>query len=497
MDNLSKSQLLSFRICQKRFWLEVKQPALSDVAAKETVRFKIWLQLKAKARQLYDPLKQGEVIEAADDGDKGLFRRSKNVLTGSVPIFDAGFASDGVQITADIMTPTINVGNRAWRMIHVRSSTLVRDHHYDDIAIQAFAARRAGVPLVGIALAHIDSNWTYRGSNNYQGLLVESDMTSKAFGRDDEIKGWIWDAQKVLNSKTEPTRAMGRHCNEPHACSFQKHCRSQSQQVEYPVGWIPRSQSRELSEHLDAPGINDMRQIPNSMLNEMQRRVKEHTLSGAVFFDAKNAAADLARHTLPAGFLAFETAQFAIPTWPHTRPFQSIPFQFSIHRLGREGELEHEEYIDLSGNDPSLAFAEALLAACGKSGTIFGYNAGFEVSRIKELADRFPDLRPALLGITERVVDLLKVSEKRYYNPVQEGSWSLKKILPAIAPDMMAERLSGITDGSMAAQAYRKAIEPGTSSEEKGKINDALLSYCKRDTLAMVRLWKFFSGSGN
>ncbi len=469
-------------------------PELRIDAQKETSRIETGLELKAIARKLYDPKNEGQMVTLGSDGYKPFLARSRSLLTSSTPIFEAGFETDGAQVTADILMPSVQVGNRAWRLIHVRSSTIVRDHHHDDIAVQAFVTRRAGVPLISIALAHIDSNWTYRGNKNYHGLLVESDMTSKAFGRDNEIRDWIWDAKKVLNSKEEPTRAMGLHCNDPHVCGFQQHCRSQEQPAEYPVNWLPRSPSNDLRAALDIPGTNDMRQVPNSLLNERQRRVKEYTLSGAVFFDGRSAAADLARHTLPAAFIAFETIQFALPTWPNTRPFQPVPFQFSIHWLGRQPELEHDAFIDLSGNDPSQAFAEALISACGKSGTIFAYNAGFEMSRIRELADRFPSMRNALMSINERMVDLLKVAELRYYNPIQEGSWSLKKLLPAIAPEMMHERLKGIKDGVMATNAYLDAIEPATPIAKKDAIKEDLLNYCRLDTLAMVELWHFFSG---
>ena len=197
---------------------------------------------------------------------------------------------------------------------------------------------------------------------------------------------------------------------------------------------------------------------------------------------------------LPALFLDFETIQFAVPIWKGTRPYQQIPFQFSLHRLGRNGTLEPQSFLDLSGHDPSKGFAEALISACGERGPVFVYNAGFETARIRELAERFPRLKRSLLAINERVVDLLPVARDRYYHPSQQGSWSIKKVLPVVAPDLSYSDLDGVQDGGMAMKAFMEATANQTAAARKAQIKQQLLDYCALDTLAMVRLWQFFSG---
>ncbi|WP_082007487.1 DUF2779 domain-containing protein [Tepidimonas taiwanensis] len=190
-----------------------------------------------------------------------------------------------------------------------------------------------------------------------------------------------------------------------------------------------------------------------------------------------------------------ETVQFAVPIWKGTRPYQQIPFQFSVHRLSRTGKIKHQPFLDLTGSDPSRAFAEALIAACGERGPIFVYNAAFETARIRELSDRFPRLASALLTLNERVVDLLPVARDHYYHPSQQGSWSIKAVLPALCPDLHYGDLDGVQDGGMAMQAYLEAIAPQTSLARKREIERQLLAYCALDTYAMVRLWAAFSGT--
>ena len=136
-----------------------------------------------------------------------------------------------------------------------------------------------------------------------------------------------------------------------------------------------------------------------------------------------------------------------------------------------------------------------MLSACGERGPIFVYNAGFEMARIRDLAQRFPRLSEALLALNERVVDLLPVAREHYYHPSQQGSWSIKAVLPALCPDLKYGDLDGVQDGGMAMEAFLEAISPQTSAARKAEIEHQLLAYCALDTYAMVRLWAAFSNS--
>ena len=241
--------------------------------------------------------------------------------------------------------------------------------------------------------------------------------------------------------------------------------------------------------------MTELRDLPDDLLNPMQLRVKHATLSGQAFFDQAGAAQALSGHPLPAYFIDFETIQFAVPIWAGTRPYQQIPFQFSVHHLDAEGHATHTAFLDLSGHNPCRAFAQDLVAACGTQGPVFVYNAAFETTRIRELAERFADLAPHLLALNERVVDLLPIARQHYYHPSQQGSWSIKAVLPALCPDLRYSDLDGVQDGGMAQQAYLEAIAPTTTAQRKAELQDQLLAYCHLDTWAMVRLWAAFTAN--
>ena len=474
MRNLSKSKLIAYRQCPKSLWLEVHRKELRKDSVATKASFKTGNIVGDMARQIYDPAGKGVLLDAQREGFDSVFKRSAELLDSNKPIFEAGFAANGALALADVMLPIVRKGKRAWRMVEVKSSTGIKDYHRDDAAIQSFIARKAGVPLASIALAHIDSDWVYPGNEDYRGLFKECDLTSEAFGRDEEVLEWIAAAHKTVAKKVEPKIGTGDHCANPFTCGFIDYCQEQEPQAEYPIHWLPSIRANALKEHIAENTPLDLRDTPDDLLNELQRRVKAHTLSGKTYFDAAGAVAALKPHKLPAYFLDFETIQFAVPIWKGTRPYQQIPFQFSLHTLGGKGKLEAWSFIDLSGNDPSRAFADSLITVCGKRGPIFVYNAGFEGARIKELAERFSKLAPNLLAIKERLVDLHPITKAHYYHPSQHGSWSIKAVLPAVAPDLSYEALEGVQNGGMAMEAYLEAINPDTTPERKIEIEQQL-----------------------
>ena len=484
---------MALRQCPKRLWLEIHRPDLREDSVATQASFQVGFQVGDIAQRIYDPEGRGVLIDLQNEGFNRAFEHSAELLHSAQPIFEAGFSSAGALAFADVMLPEQKDGKQIWRMVEVKSSTSLKDYHRDDVAVQAFVAQSAGVPLEAIALAHIDSSWVYPGNEDYRGLLKENDLTADAFSRTDEVKGWIAQAQSIAAEPSEPVAETGDHCGRPFECGFYNYCSRDEPKPEYPVSWLPRFTSAK-AKVLAIKGVYDLKDVPDDLLNDKQQRVKDYTLANEVFFDAAGAAADLAAHDLPAYFLDFETIQFAVPIWKNTRPYQQITFQFSLHTLAVSGQLEQTAFLDLSGSNPSEPFAHALIAACGKQGPVYVYNAGFETARIRELAERYPHLSEPLLAINERVVDLLPIARERYYHPSQQGSWSIKKVLPAIVPELRYDTLDGVQDGGMAMGAFLEGIHPNTSAERKGQIEQQLLEYCKLDTYAMVRLWQVFAG---
>lgn len=495
MRDLSKSKLVALRQCRRRLWLEVHRPDLREDAPATKKSFQVGHTVGELAHSLFDPKNTAKLISIFEDGISNAFKKTKSALEDRKPIFEAGFRYRGAFAFVDVLLPVRRAGRKAWRLIEVKSTTEIKDYHRDDVAIQSYVTKGAGVDLESVSIAYINRDFSYSGDGIYSGLLIESDHTQQAERRRRDVIQWIREANEVLDQNNEPELATGHHCHVPFSCSFHGYCSSSEPRAKFPATVLPRVQTKALKALLEENPAIELSDIPNELLNAKQLRVKSHTLSGTPFFDLTAASLDLSVYPRPLYFMDFETVQFPIPIWKGTRPYQQVPFQFSVHKLTSRAFLHHTSFIDITGQDPSKRFAEALIRGCEESGTIFAYNAGFEKGRIRDLADRFPALKRSLYRIIDRTVDLLPFAERHYYHPMQDGSWSIKALLPAVAPDVSYTELDGVKDGGMAMEAYIEAIDPSTSDQRKSEIESQLLAYCKLDTFAMVRIWQKFTGS--
>ena len=194
----------------------------------------------------------------------------------------------------------------------------------------------------------------------------------------------------------------------------------------------------------------------------------------------------------PRYYLDFEAIQFAIPVWEGTRPFEALPFQWSCHIESACGELRHEEYLDTTGIVPMRTCAESLLRIAGEEGPVFVYGS-YEKTILNAVAARYPDLADDLYRLRERLVDLLPIVRRTYYHPDMLGSWSIKKILPTVAPHLDYGSLGEVQDGTAAGTAYIRIINPEADAAKRRRLARDLLEYCKRDTQGLVELAKFLS----
>ena len=198
----------------------------------------------------------------------------------------------------------------------------------------------------------------------------------------------------------------------------------------------------------------------------------------------------LASVVSPVRYLDFETFSPAIPRFAGTRPYDAIPFLFSVHTEHDGSPLGHVDYLHDHDDDPRRRLAERLIAVLGYEGTICTYS-GYERRVLWSLAEALPDLADAVGAIETRLFDLLPVVRGCYYHPRFRGSFSIKSVLPVLVPEMGYDDLE-IADGQTAAVRYARALAITDRQERQHTFTD-LRAYCARDTLAMVRLRRALS----
>lgn len=478
---LSKSRLLLHRQCPKRLWLKVHRPELEEIDDGNQARFATGTYVGEVAQRLYP---DGVMIDGEDLWQA--VADTQAILAGeSRPIFEATFQSNGLLIRADLLLPA----DGDFRMVEVKSSTKVKDYHLTDAAIQSWVAEQAGISLSSVEIAHIDNSFIYPGGGDYLGLFHYADISGQIAGMKTEVPDWI-NAARLTLSGSEPCIAPGAQCDMPFECSFIGYC---SPRVEIEDGYPPEvlPYGGTLAATLRTEGYTDLRDVPEErMENWRHQRVWQATKSGQAVLNPE-AGKLLAALPYPRYYLDFETINPAVPVWAGTRPYMQVPFQWSCHIETAKGVMTHCAFLADGQSDPRRPFAETLIAAVGIDGPVFVYNAPFERSRMQELADYFPDLASVLHAAIDRIVDLLPIAREHYYHPDMRGSWSIKAVLPTIAQDLTYDNLE-VANGGMAQEAFAEIMQPETLPERRRQLHDALLLYCERDTLAMVRIAHYF-----
>jgi hypothetical protein len=478
---LSKLQILLHRQCPKRLWLSVYRPEYATVDDSDQRRLAKGTHVGKVAQELYP---NGILIESTEQR-QALMATREILDKRTYPVFEGAIQYDEVLISADLMLPKEN----GFRMIEVKSTTRVKDYHLTDAAIQSWVAQQAHLPLNTVEIAHINNSFIYPGGGDYQGLFHFTDVSTQITDLQSEVPGWI-NAARASLAGGEPTIVTGPQCDTPFKCPFFNYCAPSVETAEtFPPEILPYGAA--IAAKLLAEGYTDLRDVPADRLdNPRHQLVWRVTKIGHAELNPE-AGKLLAALPYPRYYLDFETISIAVPVWAGTRPYMQVPFQWSCHIETNQRVITHCAFLADGQCDPRQSFADSLIDAIGTTGPIFVYNAPFERSRMQELAEHFPALAAALEGAIDRIVDLLPIAREYYYHPDMRGSWSIKAVLPTIAPDLAYDNLE-VANGDMAQQAFAEIMQAETSPERRQQLHDALLLYCEMDTLAMVRMAHYF-----
>ena len=484
---LSKTKIMAGRQCPKRLWLDVHAHEKAEDSEATKRAFKTGDEVGRIAQKIWP-----DGILIGHDQDLGeALRETTEHLEGEKPVtlFEGTVSANGVLIRADVLTRD---DNGEVQLVEVKASTSVNPHYIDDCAIQAWVLEQSGLVLTSVQLAHVNSQFVYAGNGDYNGLLELADVSERVRERVDEIPNFVSGLRPML-AEQEPSITVGRHCHQPYDCPFLSYCTPP--QPPYPVTALPGG--RGVHEPLLADGIESILDVPAGRLtNKKAEWARAVTVAGEPELRPE-AAIELKGLGWPRYYFDFETVSFAVPIWAGTRPYQALPFQWSCHVEYEDGSVAHHEFLaDADADAPPMRdCAEGLIKVLGEEGPILVYTL-YEKGVLKDLAGRFPDLAPQLEVVVERLYDLHPVTRANYYHPDMMGSWSLKKVLAAVAPEEAHSRLDGcVQDGGAASEAFSDLLDPDLPAERHKYLRQSLLKYCKRDTLGLVRLAHFLAGT--
>ncbi len=480
---ISKSQYLKGLQCPKALWLYRRRPELNpEVSPALQQLFDSGHEVGLLAQKCFEG--GVEIVEAYYKIAATIRSTEEAVAQNPPAIFEAAACSpDGAYSRIDILRRCREYG--VWDLVEVKSTTSVKGYHIDDMALQRHAFVGAGYNIRKSILMHIDNQYVKSGPLDVQKLFHLEDCTAEVETQLAVLRESLEPLKAVLASPDEPVVPIGEHCKSPFDCDYIPYC---WQHV--PAYSVYNIFKGDKLAALLAKGILDVADIPEGFdVTQRQGIEIDVVKENRVHTDRDAISQFLGRFQYPLYFLDYETINPAVPLFDGTRPYQKVPFQFSLHiQQEKGGPVTHTVFLHTGAGDPRPDFVKALVVSCGDRGSVAVYNQPFEAGVNETLAETFPEQTAALHAINERMVDLLIPFRSRIlYHPEMKGSASLKSVLPALVPELSYSGLA-IADGETASLMYIKALKNEISEEEKEKVYADLLDYCRLDTLAEVRL---------
>jgi hypothetical protein len=478
---LSKSTYLYGCQCPKRLALHKLRPDLKNPPdPSQEALFTRGINVGHLARELFP----GGVDAAPPNAysySVSVKKTAKLMAEGATVIYEAAFQHDGLLCALDILMKD----DAGWQAYEVKSSTEVKDTHLEDAAYQYYVMRSAGLDVGSFHIIHINNTYVRNGPLDLRQLFTMVPVLDEVRSRMDFVHTKAEALKALVKSRQVPEAEIGPHCFEPYECDFTNYCWQHVPDGSvFDLAGNLRGKDWELYNKgvvrlLDIPADYD---LPTDAALQLQ-----HYRSGEPRIDRDAIRRFLDSLQYPLRFLDFETFIAAVPEFDGTRPYQQLPFQYSLHVSDDGIGITHHEFLADPHSDPRRHFAEALLDHLGGRGTIVAYNAAFEKSVLKKLVEQLPNFADDIQPLLEDFADLMQPFRSRnYYHPEFKGSYSIKEVLPVLVPDLNYATLN-IRNGGMAGEAYA-LLRDTTDPAEAAQLRSDLLAYCKMDTWAMVRI---------
>ena len=428
---------------------------------------------------------QASEIDNFLTGDAAAEATRSLVEAGQEVIFKAAavHAADGSCSRVDVLRKIS--GTEEWDLIDIKGSTSVKDYHVDDLAFQYRVFTGAGYNIARCLVMLVDRDYVRHGAVDAAGLFRFDDVTGIAVEKQAEVSLKALELGKIMVSASAPGIRIGAQCHKPFPCSFHDHCWKDV--PDYSLYDI--FSAKKADAFVEDLGSCKIERLPEVEIPGGAKGIDVRSyLRGQLYIEPENIRGFLDRLRHPLYFLDYETIGPAVPVFEGTRPFQTVPFQFSLHVEAQPGAgLQHFSFLHRARTDPRPFLAEALVRLCGSTGSVITYNQAFEEGVNRELMLAFPEHAAAIAAINARMVDLLVPFRKRWlYHPDQRGSASIKKVLPAFTT-LTYEGL-GIGNGLDASRQYADFMAGRLANDQQATLFHDLEAYCSLDTLAMKAL---------
>ena len=482
---LSKSKYLTGLQCSKALWINIhKRDVIPPISPGTQSIFDMGHEVGELAQTRFSG---GTLIsEAHYEIPQAEKSTHKAIVAGASAIYEATFTHKDVSVRLDILVHVEGKGDDAiWDMVEVKSGTRVKDVNVCDMSIQRWVLEGAGLKIRKCFLMHLNRRYVRKGALDVNELFTLSEVTDRVADIIHEVPVRVKEMREVLAQEEMPEIRLGAHCNKPNDCLLLAYC--QKGLPEFSIYNLPRLSWEKIASLQDQK-ITKAADIPADFpLNGTQQLHVDVAKSGKGVMDGKFIQEYLGKLQYPLYYLDFETCMSGLPSFDGLSPYDTLTFQASLHVQKKPGgKLEHFEFLGDAKSDPQAKVIDFLLKNIGPTGSIVAYNAPYEIRCIEDLAKRFPKKAQKLRSLKDRFWDLIvPFKQRKFVHPKQNGSASLKSVLPAFDPKMSYSDMK-IGCGDDASIAYQQMMTGKLSEDQFQDARKNLLEYCKQDTLGMV-----------
>ncbi len=381
-----------------------------------------------------------------------------------------------------------NPQTNKWDMYEIKASTKIKKEHKYDITFQYLVFNKE-YNLGDCYILHLNKEYYRKGEISLTNLFTATKMNSKIQKLKPEVKKLRYEAHLV--SKTKKQNQI-LSCIKPEHCPCKPLCHPKLPKYSiYDINRLSGNESKIRT--LEADGIKSIYDIPKDFkLSEKQRFQVNVAQSKATHIDTVTIRKELNKLTYPLYFIDYETFNAAIPMFDGYKPFDQITFQYSLHiKNSPNSKLKHYEHLETTQTDPIPNLIKSLQELINSKGSIIVWNETFEATQNKRMGEIHPEYKEFCKNMNNRIFDLMIIFRDQFYaDPKFKGSYSIKKVLPVLVPQLTYEGMD-IGDGATAmAQWYDMVYSTSLSEKKRKSIKQNLLKYCELDTFAMVKIWE-------
>lgn len=480
---ISKSGFLKYDQCPKAFFLYKKFPYLRDPISKEKqFTFNRGHEVGHLAQQLFPG---GIDASLNAKGAQEVANNTQQLLQNKITtIYEATFVFNSVLIMVDILY----FDGEKWNAYEVKSSLKVSEVYVKDACLQYYVLKNALPLFSNLYLVTLNGDYVLGEELELNKLFKKRNISADAEKNLDFFTHKVSEINLMLEKNVTPEIAIGKHCFSPYACDFTGTCwkNISNEKSVFKIGKSDRDTL--FNWYQSGKDTVDKVDITGDIKPHIKIQI-ECIKENKEYFNSEEIKKLLKKIGINSCFMDMEVWSPAVPKYKGHKPFEQLPFLFSVCSR-KNGELNYYHHLIPEGSNDIKAFTVALIYAMEKFDNVVVYDKNLELQVIAKIESLYPEFSRDLNSIRKKIIDLSDLVQNFfYYNPKFNGNFSLKAIADILDETADYNKLE-IQSGITAMYKYEAlSNEPNPIIKETYK--QQLIDYCNLDTLTCLKFYEY------